>query len=75
MTHREIQWIKYQMALKRITQKDIATSAGCSQAMVSQYLYGRKQSIKVYNAIMATMGYDFHKLLAGLAGYEEHGGT
>jgi transcriptional regulator with XRE-family HTH domain len=70
MTHREIQWIKYQMALKRITQKDIATNAGCSQAMVSQYLYGRKRSVKVYKAIKATLGYDFQKLLLDMKNME-----
>jgi transcriptional regulator with XRE-family HTH domain len=65
MTHRKVQWIKYQMTLKRITQENIATSAGCSQSMVSQVLYGRKRSAKVRKAIIAVLGCDpFEKLPA-----------
>ncbi|MDR2634188.1 MAG: hypothetical protein LBC51_11305, partial [Treponema sp.] len=48
MTHEEVQWIKYQMALNKITQSDIATIAGCSFPMVSQVIHGRKRSAQQF---------------------------
>jgi transcriptional regulator with XRE-family HTH domain len=71
MTHREAQWIKYQMALKRITQDNVAVSAGCSQPMVSQVIRGRKHSTNVCLALTQALGYpSFEKLIED---YENHG--
>lgn len=65
ITHKETHWLKYQMALKGITQVDIASYAGCTRPMVSQVLHGRKQSVKVRTALAQAFGYaSFDTLLA-----------
>jgi predicted transcriptional regulator len=63
MTHEEVQWIKYQMALNKITQSDIATIAGCSLPMVSQVIHGRKRSANVQSSLVKALGYDSFKKL------------
>jgi transcriptional regulator with XRE-family HTH domain len=49
-------WIKFKMALKGITQYDIAIQADCSPQMVSQVLRGRKNSDRVKAAIIYILG-------------------
>jgi hypothetical protein len=64
MNHKETQWIKYQMALNKITRSDIARIAGCSLPMVSQVIHGVKRSANVQYAIVKSLGYtSFKKLL------------
>ena len=57
ITHREGLWIKYQMALKNLTQADIAAYAKCTQSMVSHVIHGRKVSANVYLALAKALGY------------------
>jgi transcriptional regulator with XRE-family HTH domain len=71
ITYKETHWLKYQMAIKGITQDDIASQAGCSQPMVSQVLYGRKRSVKVRNALAQAFGYTSLENL--LIEYEKQG--
>jgi predicted transcriptional regulator len=64
ITHKETHRIKYQMALKGITQSAIAKYAGCTQPMVSQVLHGGKQSKKVQKVLASSLGYEsFDRLL------------
>ena len=65
MTHREVQWVKFQLALKRISLRDIAASAGCSIPMVSQVIHGHKQSANVRMVLLQALEYpSFEDLLA-----------
>ncbi|MDR3341814.1 MAG: helix-turn-helix transcriptional regulator [Treponema sp.] len=64
-THREGHWIKYQMALKDITQADIASRVGCTVSMVSRVIHGRKASAKVSMALVKALGYQsFEEMIA-----------
>jgi transcriptional regulator with XRE-family HTH domain len=73
ITHREGQWIKYQMALKNLVQADIAAYAKCTQAMVSHVLHGRKVSANVSMALVKALGYkSFDDLIAA---YDTGGAT
>jgi transcriptional regulator with XRE-family HTH domain len=65
LTHSEGQWIKYQMALKNLTQRDIAARAGCARPMVSEVIHGRKVSANVRAALVKALGYQsFEELIA-----------
>jgi transcriptional regulator with XRE-family HTH domain len=57
LTHREGQWVKYLMALKHLTQADIADSARCTESMVSQIIHGRKVSANVSMALVKALGF------------------
>jgi transcriptional regulator with XRE-family HTH domain len=57
LTHREGQWIKYQMALNNLTQLDIAARAGCTGPMVSHVIHGRKVSANVCMTLVKALGY------------------
>ena len=64
ITHKETHRIKYQMALKGITQSAIARYARYSQPMVSQVLHGGKQSKNVQKVLAGSLGYEsFDQLL------------
>jgi transcriptional regulator with XRE-family HTH domain len=63
--HHEREWIKYRLALKNLTQGDIAARAGCTRPMVSNVIAGRKVSANVITVLIRALGYEsFDQLLA-----------
>jgi transcriptional regulator with XRE-family HTH domain len=65
ITHSEKEWIKYRLALKGLTQTDIAIRAGCTRPMVSNVIAGRKVSANVSTALAKSLGYkSFDELIA-----------
>jgi transcriptional regulator with XRE-family HTH domain len=65
ITHHEREWIKYRLALKNLTQVDIAARAGCTPPMVSNVIGGRKNSANVIAVLIRALGYEsFDQLIA-----------
>jgi transcriptional regulator with XRE-family HTH domain len=59
-------WIQYQLRLNGLTQKSVADEAGRSVDIVSHFLCGRKDSVRVRTALCKVLGYEsFEKLVAG----------
>jgi transcriptional regulator with XRE-family HTH domain len=66
ITYSEKEWIKYRLALKGLTQADIAARARCSRPMVANVLAGRKASANVTTALVKALGFrSFDELIAG----------
>ena len=73
ITHHEREWIKYRLALKNLTQVDIAALAGCTRPMVSNVIAGRKVSANVLAVLLRALGYEsFEQLIADCS---KHGGA
>jgi transcriptional regulator with XRE-family HTH domain len=51
------EWIKYRMALKGLTQADIAARAGCLRPMIANVIAGRKVSANVTTALVRALGF------------------
>jgi transcriptional regulator with XRE-family HTH domain len=66
INHSEKEWIKYRMALKGLTQADIAARARCTRPMVTNVIAGRKTSANVTTALVRALGFrSFDELIAG----------
>jgi predicted transcriptional regulator len=75
ITHHEREWIKYRLALKNLTQVDIAALAGCTSPMVSNVIAGRKVSANVSMALVKELGYkSFDELIAACHKEAQHEG-
>jgi transcriptional regulator with XRE-family HTH domain len=75
ITHHEGLWIKYQMAIKNLTQADIAAYAKCTPPMVSHVIHGRKVSANVCLALVKALGYkSLNELIAAYAKEARHEG-
>jgi len=60
-------WIQYQLKLNGYTQETVANAAGHSVKIVSHFLTGRKDSVRVRMALCKVLGYEnFEKLVANI---------
>jgi transcriptional regulator with XRE-family HTH domain len=57
-------WIQYQLKLSGLVQKTVADEANCSIDMVSHFLCGRKDSMRVRTALCKVLGYESFEALA-----------
>jgi DNA-binding MurR/RpiR family transcriptional regulator len=65
-------WIKYQLNLRNITSRTVAEKAGVSEAMITHFIKGHKNSEKVRKALAETLGYtSFEKMIAASRGKGE----
>jgi hypothetical protein len=63
-------WIQYQLKANGHTQKTVASEAGRSVDIVSHFLCGRKDSVRVRTALCKVLGYEsFEKLVAASRGH------
>jgi hypothetical protein len=57
-------WIQYQLKLIGLGHKTVAGEANCSIDMVSHFLCGRKDSMRVRTALCKVLGYESFEALA-----------
>jgi hypothetical protein len=58
-------WIQYPLKLSGLGHKTVANEANCSVAIVSHFLCGRKDSMRVRTALCKVLGYgSFDALVA-----------
>jgi hypothetical protein len=64
ITHEEGCWLRYQLKLNGYTQDSVALVADCTEKMVSHFLCGRKDSVRVRTAFCKVLGYgSFDRLI------------
>jgi len=63
-------WIKYQLALRNLTNQTVANKAGLSTQMVTNFIKGRKNSARIRAALADVLGYpSFEALIAASRGH------
>jgi hypothetical protein len=60
-------WIQYQLKLNGYTHETVAKEADLSTKIVSHFLTGRKDSVRVRMALCKVLGYENFKKLAASA--------
>jgi transcriptional regulator with XRE-family HTH domain len=62
-------WITYQLRLRGITQKKLATQLGVRDSTVCQIIRGLGSSRRIEDALYQTLGYDsFEAMIAAASG-------
>jgi hypothetical protein len=57
-------WIQYQLKRSGLDHTNVASEANCSVSIVSHFLCGRKDSLRVRTALCKVLGYGSFEALA-----------